>query len=84
MPHDQKTVSIEVQDCGIGIAAEELPRLTEAFYRPDQARLRGTGGYGLGLYLCKLIVEAHGGDIIIESEPGIGTRVVVKLPLDNS
>jgi len=82
--HDQKSVSIEVQDRGIGIAAEELPRLTEAFYRPDQARRRDTGGYGLGLYLCKLIAEAHGGEIIIESEPGTGTRVVVKLPFDNS
>ena len=82
--HDQKTASIEVQDRGIGIAAEDIPHLTEAFYRPDQARRRDTGGYGLGLYLCKLIVEAHGGEIIIESEPGTGTRVVVKLPLDNS
>jgi signal transduction histidine kinase len=82
--HDQKSVSVVVQDRGIGIAAEELPRLTEAFYRPDRARLRDTGGYGLGLYLCKLIAEAHGGEIIIESEPGKGTRVVVKLPLDNS
>ena len=82
--HDQKSVSVVVQDRGIGIAAEELPRLTEAFYRPDRARLRDTGGYGLGLYLCKLIAEAHGGEIIIESEPGKGTRVVVRLPLDNS
>ena len=82
--HDQKTASIEVQDRGIGIAPEDIPHLTEAFYRPDQARQRDTGGYGLGLYLCKLIVEAHGGQIIIESEPGTGTRVVVRLPLDNS
>jgi signal transduction histidine kinase len=82
--HDQKAATIEVQDRGIGIAAEDIPRLTDAFYRPDQARLRDTGGYGLGLYLCKLIAEAHGGEIIIESEPGAGTRVVVKLPLDNS
>ena len=82
--HDQKTVSIEVQDKGIGIAAEDIPRLTEAFYRPDLARQRDTGGYGLGLYLCKLIAEAHGGQIVIESEPGTGTRVVVTLPFDNS
>jgi signal transduction histidine kinase len=82
--HDQNTVSIEVQDRGIGIAAEDIPRLTEAFYRPDHARQRDTGGYGLGLYLCKLIVEAHGGKIVIDSEPGKGTRVTVKLPLDNS
>jgi signal transduction histidine kinase len=82
--HGQKYAVIEVQDRGIGIAAEDIPRLTEAFYRPDNARQRDTGGYGLGLYLCKLIAEAHGGQIVIESEPGTGTRVIVKLPLDNS
>jgi signal transduction histidine kinase len=82
--HDQKYVLIEVQDRGVGISAEDIPRLTEAFYRPDHARQRDTGGYGLGLYLCKLVVEAHGGQIIIESEPGTGTRIIVKLPLDNS
>ena len=77
-------VSIEVKDRGIGIAAEDIPRLTEAFYRADSARRRDTGGYGLGLYLCKLIAEAHGGKISIESESGHGTRVIVTLPLDNS
>jgi len=82
--HNTENVTIEVQDRGIGIAAEDIPRLTEAFYRPDSARQRNTGGYGLGLYLCKLIAEAHGGQIVIESEPGTGTRVIVKLPLDNS
>lgn len=78
------SVTIVVKDRGIGIAAEDIPRLTEAFYRADSARRRDTGGYGLGLYLCKLITEAHGGKICIESEPGHGTRVIVTLPLDNS
>lgn len=82
--YDQETASIEVRDRGIGIAEEEIPRLTDAFYRPDSARQRDTGGYGLGLYLCRLIAEAHGGNIGIESKPGYGTRVIVKLPLDNS
>jgi signal transduction histidine kinase len=82
--HDQKTVTIEVVDHGMGIATEDIPHLTEAFYRPDRARQRDTGGYGLGLYLCKLIAEAHGGRIVIESEPGTGTRVIVEIPLDNS
>lgn len=80
----QETASIEVRDRGIGIAEAEIPRLTEAFYRPDSARQRDTGGYGLGLYLCRLIAEAHGGSIDIESRPGVGTRVIVRLPLDNS
>ena len=84
LSHDQENVTIEILDRGVGIATEDIPRLTEAFYRPDHARRRNTGGYGLGLYLCKLIAEAHGGQIVIKSEPGTGTRVIVKLPLDNS
>jgi len=81
---DADRVEIEVRDEGVGIPAEELPRLTEAFYRPDSARGRDTGGYGLGLYLCKLVVDAHDGRMTIESEPGRGTRVSVELPRDNS
>jgi signal transduction histidine kinase len=84
LQRERDSLSIEIKDHGIGIAAEDIPRLTEAFYRPDSARQRDTGGYGVGLYLCKLIVDAHGGQISIESEPGHGTRVLVKLPLDNS
>jgi signal transduction histidine kinase len=81
---EDRVVLLEVSDHGAGIAAEDLPHLTEAFYRPDSARQRDTGGYGLGLYLCRLIVEAHGGKLHIESEPGEGTRVAVELPTDNS
>jgi signal transduction histidine kinase len=84
LSHDQESVNIEVRDRGVGIKTEDIPRVTEPFYRPDSSRQRDTGGYGLGLYLCKLIVEAHGGQIVIESEPGNGTKVIVKLPLDNS
>ena len=83
--HRERTAAIlEVVDQGVGVAASDIPRLTEAFYRPDSARQRNTGGYGLGLYLCQLIVDAHGGVLRIESEPGKGTRVVVSLPADNS
>ncbi len=84
LSHDQESVNIEVRDRGVGIKTEDISRVTEPFYRPDSSRQRDTGGYGLGLYLCKLIVEAHGGQIVIESEPGNGTKVIVKLPLDNS
>lgn len=76
----QQQLVITVTDAGIGIEADEIPRLTEAFYRPDSARRRDTGGYGLGLYLCHLIVVAHGGEMHIDSAPGQGTRVTVKLP----
>ncbi len=81
---ENERVRISVRDRGIGIAPDEVPRLTEAFYRPDSARRRDTGGYGLGLYLCRLIVAAHHGRLTIESEPGAGTRISVELPRDNS
>jgi signal transduction histidine kinase len=84
LSHDQESVNIEVRDRGVGIKTEDISRVTEPFYRPDSSRQRDTGGYGLGLYLCKLIVEAHGGQIVIESETGNGTKVIVKLPIDNS
>lgn len=81
---DSAYAILEVVDQGIGIAADELARLGEAFYRPDSARQRNTGGYGLGLYLCRLICTAHGGELRIESELGQGTRVIVSLPIYNS
>jgi signal transduction histidine kinase len=75
-----ETVSFTIQDFGVGIAAEQIPFLTEPFYRGDTSRRRETGGYGLGLYLCRHIAEADGGQLIIESEDGRGTSVLVKLP----
>ncbi|MBL1293884.1 MAG: hypothetical protein COB61_008430 [Thiotrichales bacterium] len=57
------------------ISPEHIDKLAEPFYRVDSARARQTGGYGLGLYLCRLIVEAHGGELLINSEHGIGTTV---------
>ena len=73
-------VCITVQDYGEGIAAQHIPHLTEPFYRGDASRRRETGGYGLGLYLCRVITEAHGGVLSIDSEVGKGTSVMVKLP----
>lgn len=73
-------VVIRVRDRGIGIPAEEIPRLFEPFYRVDRSRSRDTGGYGLGLSLCKRILEAHGGRIALESREGEGTTVELRLP----
>ncbi|HJW82536.1 MAG TPA: HAMP domain-containing sensor histidine kinase [Acidiferrobacterales bacterium] len=73
-------VALSVRDHGAGIAPEHLPHLTEPFYRADPARRRETGGYGLGLYLCRVIAEAHGGTLAIDSAPGQGTTVRVMLP----
>ncbi len=72
-------LEMRVGDHGDGIPAEHLERITEPFYRADPARSRATGGIGLGLYLCRLIAEAHGGALQIDSEPGRGTVVTVTL-----
>ena len=73
-------VTLKVMDQGEGIAAEHLSKLTEPFYRADSSRQRNTGGFGLGLYLCRLIADAHGGNLTIESEVGKGTHIIVNLP----
>jgi two-component system phosphate regulon sensor histidine kinase PhoR len=73
-------VEIAVEDTGMGIAAKDLPRITERFYRVDKARSRDLGGTGLGLAIVKHLVQAHHGSLAIESEPGKGTRVRVILP----
>lgn len=70
---------IRVTDSGKGIPAEELERVTEAFYMVDKSRSRAQGGAGLGLALCRRIVDLHGGALELESQPGRGTRVTVRL-----
>lgn len=71
---------IEVRDSGIGIAREHIPRLTERFYRVDGSRSRDTGGTGLGLSIVKHVVQRHGGEIDISSEPGRGSSFRLVLP----
>ncbi|MBI4282528.1 MAG: HAMP domain-containing protein [Chloroflexi bacterium] len=72
---------VTVADTGVGIPPEELPRVFERFYRVDHSRTRATGGAGLGLTIAKQLVEAHGGTIRAESEPGKGSRFIFELPL---
>jgi signal transduction histidine kinase len=75
---------ITVRDRGEGIPAHELPNLFEPFYRVDRSRSRDTGGYGLGLSLCKRIMEAHDGSISITSQIGEGTEVSLVFPAIDS
>ncbi|MBL4703451.1 MAG: HAMP domain-containing histidine kinase [Flavobacteriales bacterium] len=68
-------ICIKVSDQGVGIEEQHIVHLTEPFYRADSARQRQTGGYGLGLYLCRLIVEAHNGTLTIHSRLNEGTTI---------
>lgn len=77
--HPDFTV-VQVRDRGQGIPAEELPYIFEPFYRVDKSRSKRTGGYGLGLSLCKTIMEAHGGRIEVQSAPGDGTTFSLYFP----
>lgn len=70
---------LEVCDTGEGIAVQDQPRLFERFFRADKARSRASGGNGLGLAICKSLVEAHEGTIGFQSAPGVGTTFVVQL-----
>ena len=77
-----EALQLQVADSGDGIPPEHLPRLTERFYRVDEARSRDSGGTGLGLAIVKHIVERHRGTLDIRSAPGMGTIVTVALPPD--
>jgi two-component system, OmpR family, phosphate regulon sensor histidine kinase PhoR len=81
---DDGAVEIFVQDDGPGIPAEALDRVFERFYRVDKARSREQGGTGLGLSIVKHIVQAHGGEVWVKSEPGKGATFFFTLPADKS
>jgi arsenate reductase len=75
-----RRIEIAVSDTGPGIPAKDLPRLTERFFRVDKTRSRELGGTGLGLAIVKHIVQAHKGELKIESQMQKGTTVRVTLP----
>ncbi len=79
----RECVKIIVSDTGIGIAKEDQERIFDRFFRVDKARSREQGGSGLGLSICKWIVEAHQGEIKVASELGKGSSFIVKLPLSS-
>ncbi|TWK15637.1 Alkaline phosphatase synthesis sensor protein PhoR [Bacillus licheniformis] len=75
----EDAVQVKVKDTGIGIKRSEIPRIFERFYRIDKDRSRNSGGTGLGLAIVKHLVEAHHGEIDVESERGKGTEFTVRL-----
>jgi len=71
------SLALGLRDHGPGVPADVLPHLAEAFYRPDAARTRSSGGVGLGLHLCRLVAQAHGGQLRIRAaEPGLDVAMV--------
>jgi len=74
------TVELSVRDTGVGIPPDDLPHVFERFYRADPGRARDPGGTGLGLSIAQWIVEQHEGSISIDSAPGTGTTITVRLP----
>jgi two-component system phosphate regulon sensor histidine kinase PhoR len=73
-------IEITVSDDGPGIPKESQERIFERFYRVDKARSREQGGTGLGLAIVKHVVQAHGGEVRLETEPGAGAKFIINLP----
>lgn len=74
-------IALVVRDRGIGIPTRDLERIFERFYRVDRARSRDTGGTGLGLSIVRHVVQAHGGEVSVQSREGEGSTFVLSLPL---
>jgi two-component system sensor histidine kinase SenX3 len=75
------TAEISVSDQGIGIPERDRERIFERFYRVDPARSRATGGTGLGLAIVKHVTAAHGGNVTVWSQEGVGSTFTLRLPL---
>jgi signal transduction histidine kinase len=75
-----EAVVVRVTDDGVGIPEADIERVFEPFFRVDRSRSKSTGGYGLGLSICKRVMEAHGGGIAVERQAGHGTSFVLTFP----
>ncbi len=80
LENQKENAFLTVQDTGIGIPEEHVPLIFNRFYRVDKSRSKEDGGSGLGLSICKHIIEAHKGKIEVESQPGVGTKFKIYFP----
>src|SRR4029077_15881958 len=78
---DNGTVKLEVVDHGIGIAQAEQQKIFDKFYRVGDPLVHNTKGSGLGLSLVRHIVQAHGGEVVVDSVPGRGSKFTIKIPV---
>ncbi len=78
---DENNVIIKISDTGIGLSPDEKYKIFDRFYRVDKARARETGGTGLGLSIALTAVELHGGEIVVESEEGVGSTFRIIIPI---
>lgn len=78
---DKSKIEVQIEDDGIGIKPEDMPYIFDKFYRGEKSRNKAYGGAGLGLSICKSIIEAHGGEIRIESLDGKGTKVFFSIDI---
>jgi PAS domain S-box-containing protein len=81
---DEGGAVVQVQDTGIGVAADELPRLFERFHRIEGVQARTHEGSGIGLALVQELMRLHHGSIEVDSQPGVGTRFTLRLPLGHA
>jgi len=81
LSQDRENARITVTDSGIGIAEEDLQHIFDRFYRADRARSRNLRGAGLGLAIARWITDLHGGNIAVESAPGVGSKFQISLPV---
>lgn len=77
----EESIEISIKDSGVGIPEEDIPLIFNRFYRSDKSRTKKQGGHGLGLAIANLIVTIHNGNIKVNSTLGIGTEIVINLPI---
>lgn len=81
---ETRAVRFSVQDTGVGLPADQLSKVFDAFYQVDNSSTRSYGGTGLGLSIVKNFIEAHGGEVFVESEEGVGATFSFVVPIDQA